>query len=848
LQLQWDSAKGKLGGEAMTIVKPDLILQDLRVAFRSLWRTKGLSITVILTLALGIGANAAIFSLVRGVLLRPLVNRDEKRLIYIRQSAPGLQLENANFSVPEIQDLKAGVKTVGELGDFSVIGFTMVGLGEPREVRAGVVGGTYFEVMGLHPVLGRLLDPHDDGPNAAGACVLTYRFWKNTLKGDPTVIGKTVRLGERTATIVGVLEPSVPYPAETEIIANVVTSPHHLSATMVTGRVHRMTELFGRLAPGATLEQANAELSTVYASMIKEHPEAYAPEGKSQIHAVLLRDQITSGAKTVLLVLLAASALIFIIACSNVANLILARSVRREGELAIRAALGASTGALRRTLLAESLLLCTAGAVLGLLSAGPMVAILSSYAARFSVRALDLTLDFSILWVGAGLAIIAAVLLAFVPRLPSAESSSGMGLSSSSVRMTGGTSRRLRVFAVTQIAASFILLAGSSILITTLLNLQSQQTGFDMRRVLAVNVPVMAYGKTPEEIINFYREAIRRINALPGVDRVALGTQVPWRDAGALGPGFQFAGEGHAKGEREADPRARFRVVSPGFFAALGVPLLSGRDFNDDDKRGGEPVVIISQSVAQRMFPGQDPMNRHINWSDPIMKFIFVGYEPRRIVGVVADVDDENLVPGTALTIYHPFGQIPDDAANKELPLFGGRLFVHTRMDPHGLISPITQIIRQMSSDQPVERAATLEEVRAEVLTPERLNTLVFGGMAGVALAIAVVGVAGVLAFSVSGRTREFGIRLAVGAQPRNLLLGVIAEGVAMAATGIVAGALFGYGLARLASRYFPALEMPPLLPLVVSVVVLLTAAVVASVFPAGRAARVDVTEALRSE
>jgi putative ABC transport system permease protein len=832
----------------MTMARPDLILQDLKVAFRSLWRTKGLAITVILTLALGIGANAAIFSLVRGVLLRPLVNRDENRLIYIRQSNPAQGVENASFSVPEIQDLKAGVKTVSEFGDFSVIGFTMVGLGDPREVRAGVVGGTYFEVMGLHPVLGRLLDQHDDGPNAAGACVLTYRFWKNALKGDPTVIGKTVRLGERSATIVGVLEPSVPYPSETEIIANVVTSPHHLSATMVTGRVHRMTELFGRLAPGASLEQANAELSTVYATMVKAHPEAYSRDGGDQIHAVLLRDQITSGAKTVLLVLLAASGLIFIIACSNVANLILARSVRREGELAIRAALGASTSALRRTLLAESLLLCTAGAVLGLLSAGPMVAILASYAARFSVRALDLTLDFSILWVGAGLAIVAAVLLAFVPRLPSAESSSGMGLSSSSVRITGGTSRRLRIFAVTQIAASFILLAGSSILIKTLFTLESQQTGFDMRRVLALNVPVMSYGKTPDEIINFYREAIRRINALPGVDRVALGSQVPWRDANSLGPGLQFSGEGHAKGAREEDPRARFRVVSPAFFAALGVPLLSGRDFNDDDKRRGEPVVIISQSVAQRMFPGQDPINHHINWTDPIMKFIFVGTGPRRVVGVVADVDDDNLVPGPALTIYHPFGQIPDDAANKELPLFGGRLFVHTRMDPHALITPITQIIRQIAVDQPVERAATLEEVRAEVLTPERLNTLVFGGMAGVALAIAVVGVAGVLAFSVSGRTREFGIRLAIGAQPRHLLLGVIAQGTAMAVTGVVAGALFGYGLARLASRYFPSLQMPTALPLVASVAVLLAAAVIASVFPAARAARVDVNEALRTE
>ena len=832
----------------MMKLRSDLIVQDLRVALRSLWKSKGLAFTVIVTLALGIGANAAIFSLIRGVLLRPLVNRDEDRLIYIRQSAPGLQLENWQFSVPEIQDLKASLKTISSVGDFSTIGFTMVGLGEPREVRAGVVGGSYFKVMGLRPVLGRLLDEHDDGPNAAGACVLTYRFWSTSLNSDPTVIGKTVRLGDRNATIVGVLEPSVPYPARTEIIANVVTSPHHLSATMVLGRVHRMTELFGRLAPGATLEQASAELQAIYANMVKAHPEAYSPQAKGQIHAVLLRDQISSGARPVLLVLLAASLLIFIIACSNVANLILSRSVRREGELAIRAALGASHGALRRTLLAESLLLCGAGAVLGVLSAGPMVAILSGYASRFSVRALDLKVDSSILWVGAGLAVVAAILLAYVPRLPSTESSSGMTLTSSSLRITGSTSRRLRMFAVTQIAASFILLAGSSILIKTLLTLRNQQTGFDMRRVLALDVPVVSYGRTPEDIINFYREAIRRINQLPGVDRVALGTQVPWRDSQSLGPGFQVAAEGHIKGAREEDPRILFRVISPGFFAALGVPLIEGRDFNDDDKRGGEPVVIISQSAAQRLFPGQDPINHHIMWTDPIMKFIFVNTGPRRIVGVVADMDDDHLVPEAELTIYHPFGQIPDGEANKEIPLFGGRLFVHTRMDPHGLITPITQIIRKMAVDQPVERAATLEEIRAEVLTPERLNTFVFGGFAAVALTIAVVGVAGVLAFSVSGRIREFGIRLAVGAQPRHLLLTVIAEGIVMAVTGVFTGALIGYGLTKLAARFLPALETPSSAPIAASVILLMAATIIGSMFPAERAARVDVNEALRTE
>src|SRR6202795_613056 len=813
-------------------------LNDLKFAFRSLARTKGLAATVVVTLALGIGANAAIFTLVRGVLLRPLVNRDEDRLIYIRQSAPGLGTENTTFSVPEIQDLKAGVKTLSAIGDFSTIGFTMVGLGEPREVRAGVVDGSYFEVMGLHPVLGRLLDARDDGPNAAGAVVLTYRFWTTGLKSDPSVLGKGIRLGSRPATIVGVLEPSVPYPAETEIIANIVTSPHHLSATMVTGRVHRMTELFGRLTPGVDINQARAELRTVYGSMVAQHPEAY-PHGENfQISAVFLREQITSRAKTVLWVLLAASILVFVIACSNAANLILARTVRREGELSIRAALGATTSSLRRTLLIDSLLLCGAGAALGILIASPMVSILARYASRFSVRALDLTVDSSMLWVGAILAVVAAVLLAFVPRLPSAESANGLNVASGGVRITGSTGRRLRIFAVTQIAACFMLLAGAGMLLKTLLALQTVHTGFDTHNVLAINVPVVSYGRTPDQILGFYKETIRQVAALPGVDRVAVGTAVPWRDKGIFGPGFQFSAEGHVRANGEEDPHAQFRTISPGFFAALGVPIIEGRDFNDLDRKDSEKVVIVSHSVALRMFPTSDALNQHIMWTDPVMQFIAVSTGPRRIVGIAADVDDENVVPGAALTVYHPLDQ----------EIGGGRLFVHTHTNPYTLVTPITRIIRDLSVDQPVEKAATLDDVRAEVLTPDRLNALVFGGFAAVALAIAVIGVAGVLVFSVSGRTREFGIRLALGAQPRNLLTSVIAQGALMAAVGIVAGATFGYLLARLANSYIVDMRMPDAIPVVASAAVLLAAAVVASVLPAARAARIDVMDALRSE
>lgn len=813
------------------------ILHELRAALRSLARAKGLSATVVVTLALGIGANAGIMSLVRAVLLKPLVNRDESRIVYIRQSAPGIGAANTTFSVPEIQDMRERVTSLTALAEFSTLTFTMVGLGEPRQVRSGVVNGSFFEVMGLRPIMGRLLTEQDDGPSAEGAAVLTYRFWANGLQSDPTVIGKTIRLGTRSATIVGVLEPSVPYPQETEIIANMVTSPHHLSATMETGREHRMTEVFGRLAPGAELENALAELRTVHGSIVREYPEAYSPRAAFQLNAVILRDQITARARTILLVLLAAAVLVFLIAVSNAANLILARTVRREGELVVRAALGGSHWALRRTLLAESLLLCGTGAVLGLLIAQPMTTLLARYASRYSVRALDVTLDASFLGIAAGLALVAAVLLAFVPRLPSGDSTRGFRLSSGSVRVTGATNRRLRAFAVTQIALSFVLLAGAGMLLRTFLALQGTDPGFETARVLAVNVPIISFGKTPQQVLDFYREVQARIATVPGVARVAIGSTVPWRDAGG-GAGIAFRVVGAVGRDGNDDPRARLRSVSPGYFAALGVPLTAGRDFNDADRAGTERVVIVSASLAQQMFPGQEVLNRQLTWSDPVIRFIGITPEPQRIVGVVPDIDDERINPAPAMTVYHPFEQ----------QVAGGRVFVQTTTDPYSLVPAITKIIRDLATDQPVEQAATLADVRAEVLAPDRLNTLVFGGFAAVALVIAIVGVAGVLAFSVSGRIREFGVRLMVGSQPQSILMGVLRDGLTIASIGIVSGALGGLAIARLAASYVEGTQMPSALPIIGSAAVLLLAAVIASLVPAMRAARVDVMSALRSE
>ena len=816
--------------------------RDLKVAVRSLARVRALWITVALTLALGIGANAAIFSVVRAVLLRPLANRDEDRLIYIRQSAPGLGMDNATFSVPEIKDIGTGLKSIQELGTFSEIDFSIIGLGTPREIPAGVVDGNYFNVMGLRPVLGRLLGPSDDGPSAQGAVVLTYKFWRESLHSDPHVLGKPVRLesnsGARSAVIVGVLEPSVPYPVATEIIANVVTSPHHLSATMVTGREHRMTEVFGRLAPGATLDQARAELKTVYASMLAAHPEVYKPEQHFQISVTRMHDQINSSANTILWVLFAASGLLFVIASSNVANLVLARTVRRESELAVRSALGASTSTLRRSLLAESLVLCGSGAIAALLLAVPMVEVLGRYAARFSVRAQDMKLDFSMVWFGIALAFIASVFLAFIPRLPSMESLHVSGLASGGTRVTGGSSGRLRIFAVMQITASFLLLAGSAVLMRTLYELEKTQPPFDSAKVLAVNLPVLSYGKTPEQVQEFYREVQQRVGTLPGVEHVSTGFSVPWRDDQALNISFAFTVQGAKRENGIGDWRAKFRSISPGFFGTLGMPLVEGRDFRDTDRDGSERVVIISESVAKSLFPGQDPLDRELKWTDGVMKFIGISYDPRRIVGVVPDLDDENIIPTPTMTIYQPADQEGWQA----------RLFVRSKQDPYALVPAITRTIHQMSADQPVERASTLEDIRAAVLTPDRLNAIVFGGFAAVALLISVVGVAGVLAFSVSGRTREFGIRMALGAHPRIILAGVLKEGLAIACIGVGAGVVVGFAFARALGKYVAQVQQPGALSVVASAVVILAAAVIASAVPAARAARVNAVEALRAE
>jgi predicted permease len=436
------------------------------------------------------------------------------------------------------------------------------------------------------------------------------------------------------------------------------------------------------------------------------------------------------------------------------------------------------------------------------------------------------------------LALAAAVFLAYVPRLPSPDTSRGLGLGGSG-RVTRSSRRRIRAFAVIQIAASFLSLASAGVLLTTLLTLEKAQPGFETGRVLIANLPLISDGRTPQQVAQFYEDAQRSVSVLPGVESAAIAISAPWRDSRFLKFTLQFAVEGAARENGDNDLRARFRFVSPGYSATLGVPLLEGRDFTEADRLGAEPVVIVSRSVARRFFPGQDALNRRIMWTDPLIKLAGISPQPRRIVGVVADIDDANIIPQPNITIYQPFAQSP---------LFLARLLVRANGDLYALLPAITRAVRAVAATQPIEHPSTLQDVRTEVLANNRVNALVFGGFAALALAISVIGVAGVMAYSVSWRKREFGIRLALGAQPGRILAGVLVDGTIIAGIGIAAGVFIAWGLSRLAGNYVAELQLPGPIPLVGSAAVIVASALVASLLPAVRAARIDTVQALRAE
>ena len=815
--------------------------RDLRHAVRSLVKSPGFALVFVTTMGLGIGANTAIFSAVNGVLLRPLPHEAGDRLVYLRHSATLGGVENVLFSVPEIDDYRQGSPSLEEVAEFSAMTFTMLGHETPRLVRAGIVTGNYFEVMGLQARVGRTIASGDDGQESAAVAVLTDVYWQRLFGGDPQIVGRTVQINGRTVTLVGVLEPSPPYPEATDIYVNMSTSPHHLEATMNTDRIHRMTEVFARLAPGASVESATTEIRDITTRIHGDHPESYGAGSGFGVSVTPLKEQLTARARPVLLLLLGTAFFVLFIACANIANLTLTRVLRRDHELAIRVSLGGSRWALRRQLLAESLLLSIAGAAIGLLIGSLSIELFAAFAGEFTSRASEISLDGTVFGFALLIAVAASLAFTWLPGLPNAASVGG-ALNRAGARTTSGSraKKAQRALVVAQISTSFVLLIGAGLLLRTLIHLQNVDSGFDGEAVLAMDIPAAFEGRTFEEIRDNYLGILDDVRALPGVTSASLASFIPLSEDPIITPYWEVGVEGFVPASGAPTPRADFRIVSPDFFRTMGIDVLRGREFlNTDLLEDAQQIVVINESMAETYFPDLDPIGSRIQWTDPVAGMMGLQGQWRTVVGVVGDTRDSSIDEGVVHAMYNPYPQII---------AWTGSLVVRGTADPSSLFPPIRDLILARDPNQPIDNVATIAELERESVAPRRVNTLLLTSFAALALLISAVGIGGVLAFSVGSRTREFGVRGALGAAPVQVWSGVLAEGALLAGAGVVVGGFLASALSRFMAGLL--VGVPAIDPVTYFLVGLLLVVVSmgAAWVPAWRAAQVSPMEALSAE
>src|SRR5687767_2877199 len=766
-----------------------MLIPDLRFAIRSLSRARGFTIAVVLTLGLGIGANTAIFSVVRGVLLRPLPHKDGERLVYLRQSIDGPAGENIRFSVPEILDFREGAKTLNGIAEYSAMVFTLQGEQDAVRMNVALVTGNFFEIMGLSAVAGRLLNAGDDGTKAAPVMVLTHDYWMKRFGGDPGIVGKSVIIDGRSVPVVGVVQPAPFFPDKVDALLNMVISEHHTSAMMVQGRTHRMTEMVARLAPGTTVEQARTEIGVIRKRVQADHRDAYDPGSNYRVSVTPFHEVLGERARLTLYLLMAAAAFVMIISAANVANLTLMRAVRREHELVVRAALGAGTARLRKLLLAENLVLALMGAALGLLIALGGLRLLVSFAERYSPRANEIRLDGMVLAFTLFLTLTVAVILSFVPKL-AREGSLGAWISSGVNRMSGSLRRQRlqRALVVAQIAVSVTLLTGAGLLTRTMIQLSEVDTGLTTEEVLTMEVPLSTGGRSDSDAKALYDRMRLEIGAIPGVREVGLGSTMPLRANEFM---LEVKAEGRELPAGAPIPRAEFRTASPDYFRAAGIPLLKGQEFTTTDVRGSRLVVILNQTLASQLFPDRDPIGQRVAWTGDVLKFIPVSGEWRTVVGVVGDTKDGGLDAAPRPALFQPFAQ--------EMAFSGG-LVIRAERDAPSLVTATTRLVRSIAPRDPIENVLTVAQIRDQSVAPRRLNAALLSSFSVLAVIIAAVGIAGVLAFSVSARTNEIGIRMSLGADSGRVQRMVLWEGGVLLLVGLalgVAGAVLGTRLIR---------------------------------------------------
>jgi predicted permease len=813
----------------------ETLVADLRYGARALVKRPGYAALAIATLGLGIGANTAIFSVINGVLLKPLPYEHGDRLVVVQQSAPLAGQRTTGVAIAEYFDYRARADVFDGLVEYHQMNFDLINRGEPDRVDTGVVSANFFELLGIKPVIGRTFVAADDMQGAEAVLVLSHTYWRTKFGGDPNIIGQVFEMNDRPHRVIGVL-PNVPhYPQENDVYMPVLACPFRAAAERNIAQNRRAfsaLSVFGRLKPGATTEQAASAVGAICHTFTQDNAAVYRTASSGfQASAVPVRDALTSGAREMLLILLGITGLILLIACANVANLTLARMLGRDRELAMRAALGAGRGRLVRQLLTESTLLAVAGGVVGIAFAWATVGMLTTFVGRFTARTGEVSIDLPVLAFTFGISIVTGVLFGTFPALGSrVDLVSALKQGSNQAGDTSGRKRMQAALIVAQVAVSVVLLVGAGLLLASFYRLQSVDTGYRSDGVLSAQVygNFSRYGNI-DALRRLYLPVLERLESQPGVQSVAITNAVPL--AGSAPGTTRFDIEGRVTDDPDRRPTTDLRVASPNYFDTIGIPLANGRVFNALDTDESLPVAVINRSMA-RYWEGTDPVGSRISSNRGQTWFT--------IVGVVGDVRQFGLAQETVAQVYIPLTQTPQN--------FAGQILVRTTGDPAGFAQLLRETVHAVDPNQPVESVQTLDDLRSEALAAPRLTATLLGVFAGLALLVTLAGIGGVIATSVTQRTREFGVRMALGASRDSVLAMVLRQGLTLIGVGLLIGIAGALAAGRVLSTYL--YQTAPRDPMIFAVVagVFLVAGAIACWIPARKATTVDPLIALRAE
>lgn len=808
----------------------ETLWQDARFGARVLRRNPGFTVVAVLTLSLGIGANTAIFSVVYGVLLRPLPYQQGGRLVVLKQQERN---GNLNFSVKEIDDYRSQNRTLADLAEHHSMAFTLFGGPEPERIQAAVVSANFFELMGVTPLLGRTFAPSDEAHGAEAALILSNQYWLRSHKGDPNIVGRVFRMNDRPHTVIGVLPPLPQYPNENDMYMPTSACPTRSSERFITNRQARMMSVFARLKSEVSEAQALADLSTIAGRMKETYPDAYPANLGFGVTLASLHKELTQGAQPTFLVLLCTAGLVLLLACANTANLTLARLMRRERELAVRAALGATRGRLIRQLLTESMLLSLIGGALGMLLAAGSVRLLVNFAARFTPRAAEISLDNTVLLFTLVVSVATGLVFGLLPAL-STRRNLIPSLKEGGQSAAGAGRQRLRgALVVAQVAVSFVLLVGAGLMLRSLFNLQKVNPGFDPERALVMRVTAnWSKYTTGQQYRDLSLRLIERARAVPGVLSAAMASTYPLNPLGLANGGFNvnFQIEGRAPNPNEPTPQVDYRVASADYFQTIRLPLLKGRLFTEADDTQTQQVAVINQTLARHRWGGEDPVGKRISFDQ--------GRNWVTIVGVVGDVRQYGLNREPTDELYRPVRQTGG----------AGNLLVRTTVAPSVMMAQLRQAVYAVDPDNAIDQAQTLENARDESIASPRLTAALLGMFAALAVFITAAGIAGVMALTVSQRTHEIGIRMALGASASGVLRLVLRQGLTLVFVGLALGVAGAFALTRMMSTLLFAVEPTDPLTWLAVALALAAVAALACFAPARRATSIDPLTALRSE